>query len=575
MKMTRRIITLLLALVMVLSMSATVFADESDATSESHNYVNGFCSDCGAYEPATEVTEDNYAELGLGSGYVGYYAVGNAGQLYWYEDMVFNAHSRFYSSKMVLTKNITVNEGTITAGSSNVRTWNSLATFDGIIDGNGHSISGLYCVNEDPYHCVGLMTVLMSDGVVKNLTITNSYFSGAYKVGGIVGDNTGTVSGCVNNATVESDDGMPVGGIAGYNEGTVSGCTNKSAISGYSDIGGIAGYNVGTVKYSNNFGAIQGSWNNVGGIVGYNESLISSCGNNVAIKADQKVGGITGVNCGTVELCGNGGNITAVNQLAGGIVGDQQGVVTSCWNTSEIKAGQYAAGGIAGFVGKPDTTPAPVENCWSTGKVTCDGGKTAGGLIGKGMGSLTVRNCYTTMDVAIGEKETTGGTPNISKVETKTREQFASGEVTYLLGGVWGQNIDNGETVQTIPVFSKATVYQIEADGRVVGYSNDPNADPNNFAPATEPEETQSEETQPEETEPTGTEPEGTEPEETTPKDAKPKESKPKDETAVDPQSSADDNGSTVIYIIGGILGASALTAAILLVIKYLKRSAG
>ena len=81
MKLTRRIVTLLLALIMILSVSATAFAATSnftgrmdDAETESietesvetesvetpaHNYNNGFCTDCDAYEPATMVTEEN------------------------------------------------------------------------------------------------------------------------------------------------------------------------------------------------------------------------------------------------------------------------------------------------------------------------------------------------------------------------------------------------------------------------------------------------------------------------------------------------------------------------------------
>ena len=42
----------------------------------------------------------------------------------------------------------------------------------------------------------------------------------------------------------------------------------------------------------------------------------------------------------------------------------------------------------------------------------------------------------------------------------KTTAEFESGEVAYLLGEAWGQNIDNGETKQSLPEFSDARVYQ-------------------------------------------------------------------------------------------------------------------
>lgn len=480
MKQTKRIITLLLALTMVLSMSSAVFAaapsftgrmddaDTESAETPAHNYANGFCTDCGAYEPAPQVTAENQAELGLSENYIGYYAIGNAGQLYWYADQVFNAHSLFYTSKMVLTSNITVNTGTMTAASANVRSWNPIGDYEGTIDGKGHSISGLYCKDGDSYHNAGFVSVLMRGGVVKNLTISNSYFCGENGVGSIVGHNLGTISGCVNNATAESSDGMQVGGIAGHNEGTVTGCINNSTISGYSDVGGIAGYNTGSVTQCSNAGTVRSTWNNVGGIVGSNEGTITGCANNSNIESVGYAGGITGVNLSTVELCGNTGKVTVTDQLAGGIASWNQGTVRNCWNTGAVKAGSYAVGGIVGLVSHPSGLAAPVENCWSTGTVTCDDNNATGGVVGNATGATPIQNCYSTEKPIGGKTEKT----NVTHVEQKTPDQFASGEVAYLLGGVWGQNIDNGKTVQTVPVFSNATVYQI---GTGI-YSNDPNA---------------------------------------------------------------------------------------------------
>lgn|GEM_PF-1036534 len=61
----------------------------------------------------------------------------------------------------------------------------------------------------------------------------------------------------------------------------------------------------------------------------------------------------------------------------------------------------------------------------------------------------------------------------------KTTAEFESGEVAYLLGEAWGQNIDNGETKQSLPEFSDARVYQNrvyskcdKSDTSAVSYSN-------------------------------------------------------------------------------------------------------
>ena len=50
---------------------------------DNHIFVKGFCA-CGAYEPAMLVTNENYASLGLTAEYVDYYAISNAGQLFWF-----------------------------------------------------------------------------------------------------------------------------------------------------------------------------------------------------------------------------------------------------------------------------------------------------------------------------------------------------------------------------------------------------------------------------------------------------------------------------------------------------------
>lgn len=90
----------------------------------------------------------------------------------------------------------------------------------------------------------------------------------------------------------------------------------------------------------------------------------------------------------------------------------------------------------------------------------------------------TVTNCYSDTKV-VGNQ---GGKVNGGGV--KDAEEFASGEVAYLLNGsssdspVWYQNLDNGQTVDSYPVLdsSHGTVYCIEGDP--ASYSNDPNGNP-------------------------------------------------------------------------------------------------
>ena len=72
-----------------------------------------------------------------------------------------------------------------------------------------------------------------------------------YFVGGIVGDSSGTITGCTYSGklTVDSvsiSEGLRTGGIAGVNSGTISGCTFRGEIEAFYGFNGdIVGLNDG------------------------------------------------------------------------------------------------------------------------------------------------------------------------------------------------------------------------------------------------------------------------------------------------------------------------------------------
>ncbi len=289
-------------------------------------YANGFCTVCDGYEPATPVTQDNYAELGLSADYVGYYAIGNAGQLYWFADKVDNENATYGSVNVVLTADVTVNEGTVTASSTGMRDWNPIGwfsttsddwdAFSGTFDGNGKRVSGLYFNNKD-ISGVSLFAITGETALVKNVTVTNSYFCGDYNNSAVVAINLGTVSGCFNEATLKGD----------------------------SQIGGIVGRNLGLVELCGNTGAITGDTRYVGGIVGENKN--------------------------TVRNCWNTGNIQVRYYYAGGITGANNSVATdgtaavteNCWSTGTVVNLTYSSAG--GIVGAAWVNLGGVLNCYS------------------------------------------------------------------------------------------------------------------------------------------------------------------------------------------------------------------
>ncbi|MBE8951553.1 MAG: hypothetical protein SR1Q7_00205 [Quinella sp. 1Q7] len=119
--------------------------------------------------------------------------------------------------------------------------------FNGTFDGDGHTISNLTITGTNGN--VGLFGCVRYRGVVHDITLTNVNISGSGHVGGIVGENWGTVHNNTISGTIKGDDA--VGGIVGFDGkigylgGTLHSNTVFSEVSGNTNVGGLAGYNGG------------------------------------------------------------------------------------------------------------------------------------------------------------------------------------------------------------------------------------------------------------------------------------------------------------------------------------------
>ena len=137
-------------------------------------------------------------------------------------------------------------------------------------------------------------------------------------------------------------------------------------------------------------------------------------------KGNDSVGGVCGKNAGTITNCYNAGNLTAIESSAhiGGICGyNNSGTIANCYNTGTVTAtGQvFSVGGVCGC------STAPISNCYNIGTVTATSSDTnISGICGYYFGSI--KNCY----YLANTEDENGG---------KTADQFASGEVAYLLNG--------------------------------------------------------------------------------------------------------------------------------------------
>lgn len=185
------------------------------------------------------------------------------------------------------------------------------ARFNGVLDGQGHSISNLYCnryaAKGFPYsQCVGLVGYLggasdfneavtgkFSDGwkpAVRNLVLKSGSLYGRRMVGGIVG-RVGVTSGgvvvenCANCISVHSTDSKGVGGIVGtgWGKGDVRNCYNTGKISTtYAcPAGGIVGFDGGLNVYNcYNTGKVDTNGQKLGRAIGshdYGVYTVENC----------------------------------------------------------------------------------------------------------------------------------------------------------------------------------------------------------------------------------------------------------------------------------------------------------
>ena len=231
-----------------------------------------------------------------------------------------------------------------------------IPTFGGTFNGNGHTISGLSITQS--VSPAGLFGVLQKDAVIKNLNVegTVTPSGDSENIGGIVGENHGTIESCTFNGSVSGK--RSVGGIAGRNlaTGIVRACDASGAIFGQSMTGGIVGENLGSIvscrgrayvniestdpsidlsnlnlEFSLDLAKLSradtlNTATDTGGIAGYSSGAIASSTNYAAVGYQHigyNIGGVVGRSSGQVLACSNEGAICGRKDV-GGIAGQME-----------------------------------------------------------------------------------------------------------------------------------------------------------------------------------------------------------------------------------------------------------
>lgn len=171
----------------------------------------------------------------------------------------------------------------------------SSSKFQGIFDGNNHTISNLN-INRPSADGIGLFGYA-NGATFKNIVIDETTITGNGDVGAVCGNaSSSTFSNCKVTATINAK-GNTVGGIAGSASGTFN--NNKvtnTTINGIDNVGGIVGYTQNSTFTSNDVSATIEGKNSIGGILGYSNSHCS-LDNNIAkcsIVGNDNVGGLIG-----------------------------------------------------------------------------------------------------------------------------------------------------------------------------------------------------------------------------------------------------------------------------------------
>lgn len=253
-------------------------------------------------------------------------------------------------------KNVTVN-GTDNVGFFNVIKGATITnlTLDSVTVSGRENVGGL----------VGHAQVYLNSNdlsknvanLIGNCTVSGTV-SGSVSVGGLVGLNDGTsdsktgfsIASSVNNSHANvavtgtgsgTEANQKIGGLVGENGGTVTDSSATGDVQGETMVGGLAGRNRGSIYRSHAEGEVEGD-SNVGGFVGLTDGTIEKCYSLGAVFGSNNTGGFAGKITGTVDTAMSAGRVNGETRMRstgyiGGFAGYLEGKLTGLDNQITVK----------------------------------------------------------------------------------------------------------------------------------------------------------------------------------------------------------------------------------------------
>ena len=232
---------------------------------------------------------------------------------------------------------------------------------------------------------------------------------------------SGTVSPDGTRATV--------GGIAGQNAGTIENCSFDGTVTGTTQIGGIAGINTvtGILTGCSVSGSVYGS-HFIGGAAGQNDGVISACTNDAGINTtiSQNEVSLEDLTLEDLLKTERAADITDI----GGIAGNSAGVIRACVNRGTVGYQHigYNVGGIAG------SQTGYIEGCVNYGEINAR--KEGGGIVGQMEPSGILQYSQDTLQQLRGELNTLQGLMNKATSDASASSSELTGQLTDLLNRV-------------------------------------------------------------------------------------------------------------------------------------------
>lgn len=259
--------------------------------------------------------------------------------------------------------------------------------FMGIMDGNGHKITGLTLSNNDS----GLFWYIGSTGCVYDMAIENANVLFSDNAAVLVQNNFGLVQGCaVENCNITADVGAVLGGMA-----------------------------------SRNYGIIRDSYVQGGSLLSNSQTATGHAG---FVGANEEHA--------LIERCWTSMNVNTSSDYSGGFVGlGYGGTIRDCFALGNVSSRGYSGG----FAGRAVYDGNVFENCYAAGVVTATDSHSHG-FIGESKPdsafqpdpSEGTRNCYYNAASPADEKGAAART--LAEMKAESFLQSLNG-----MGSVWTQ----------------------------------------------------------------------------------------------------------------------------------------